>query len=265
MTTNYIGPRFEEKAVLVTGGARGLGRSVALSFARQGASVAIADIDEATARETAGEISKLGRRVGVIIADVCDQSSAEGVVQRTVTELGGLDILVNNAGVASVEPFLEISENEWDRVFSVNAKGVLFSLQAAARVMKERGGGKIINVSSPASRMGLPLYVAYAASKAAVDSITRCSAVALAKYNITVNSVAPGRMDTDMQRMTEEKFAAHSGASVESYVKNRTQDIPLGRRTSPEEVAQAVLWLASSQADYITSHRLSISGGLELY
>src|SRR5207249_6082596 len=131
-------------------------------------------------------------------------------------------------------------------------------------VMKERGGGKIINVSSPASRMGLPLYVAYAASKAAVDSITRCSAVAMAKYSITVNSVAPGRMDTDMQRMTEEKFAAHSGASVESYVKNRTQDIPLGRRTSPEEVAQAVLWLASSQADYITSHRLSISGGLEL-
>ena len=89
--------------------------------------------------------------------------------------------------------------------------------------------------------------------------------MALAKYNITVNSVAPGRMDTDMQRMTEEKFAAHSGASAESYVKNRTQDIPLGRRTSPEEVAQAVLWLASSQADYITSHRLSISGGLELY
>jgi NAD(P)-dependent dehydrogenase (short-subunit alcohol dehydrogenase family) len=262
--TDRTASSFEGKAVLVTGSARGLGLSVALSFAKQGASVAIADIDEVTAREAARAISELNRRACVITADICDQPSAERVVQQTVADLGGLDILVNNAGVASVEPFLEISENEWDRVFGVNVKGVLFCLQAAARVLKERGGGKIINVSSPASRMGLPLYVAYAASKAAVDSITRSGAVALAKYNITVNSVAPGRMDTDMQRMTEEKFAMHAGMSVESYVKSRTQGIPLGRRTSPEEVAQAILWLAGPQADYITGHRLCVSGGLEI-
>jgi 3-oxoacyl-[acyl-carrier protein] reductase len=256
---------FSGKTVLVTGGARGLGRSVALAFAKQGANVAIADIDGPTALQTARSLSELNQRICVIATDICSHESAKSTVRQTVADLGGLDILVNNAAVASVEPFLEISESEWDRIFSVNVKAVLFCTQAAAWVMKERGGGKIINVTSPASRMALPLYTAYAASKAAVDSITRSSALALAQYNITVNSVAPGRMDTDMQRMTEEKFAAHAGVSFDTYVKSRTQDIPLGRRTSPEEVADAVLWLASPQSDYITSHRLSISGGLELY
>jgi len=264
VTTNKPDCCFAGKVILVTGGASGLGRSVALSFARQGASVAIADMDAQKARETACAVAEFGHATCVIEADVCDQLTADRIVRCTVDELGTLDILVNNAGVASVEPFLEISENEWDRVFNVNVKGLLFCLQAAASVMKSRGGGKIINVSSPASRMGLPLYAAYAASKAAVDSITRSTALALAKYNITVNSVAPGRMDTEMQRRTEEKFAAHAGMSLESFVKSRTQDIPLGRRTSPEEVAQVILWLASPQADYVTSHRLSVSGGLEL-
>src|SRR5690348_15412960 len=148
-----MGPCFAGKVVLVTGGARGLGKSVALAFADHAASIAVADIDGPKACETANEISKANQRSCVIVVDLCDKPSAERMVQQTVIDLGGLDILVNNAGVASVEPFLDISEEEWDRVFDVNVKGMLFCLQAAARVMKERGGGKIINVSSPASRM----------------------------------------------------------------------------------------------------------------
>jgi len=232
-----------------------LGRAVALGFAREGAGVGIADVDEVAALDTASCIRELGRRYCVIAADISQTGAADTIVRQTGTELGRLDILVNNAAVASVEPFIEITEEEWDRVFRVNVKGLMFCIQAAARVMMQNGSGKIINITSPASRMGLPFYAAYAASKAAVDSI---------KHNITVNSVSPGRMDTDMQRMTEEKFAAYAGVSVEMFVKSRTQDIPLERRISPQEVAQAVLWLASPQADYITCHRLSVSGGLEI-
>jgi NAD(P)-dependent dehydrogenase (short-subunit alcohol dehydrogenase family) len=163
-----------------------------------------------------------------------------------------------------VEPLLEIKEDDWDRVFAVNVKGVLFMLQAAARHMKNTGGGRIINISSPASRMALPNYTAYAASKAAVDSITRAAAVALGPLGITVNAVAPGRMDTDLQRWTEQKFAALAGLDVASFVQQRTTSIPLGRRTCPQEVAEAVVWLAGPQAAYITGERLNISGGLEV-
>ena len=122
MTTNHIVPWFEGKTVLVTGGARGLGRSIAISFAKQGANVAIADVDESSAFQTARTVSELNRNVCVIAVDICSRESAKRTVQRTVAELGGLDILVNNAAVASVEPFLEMSENDWDRIFSVNVK-----------------------------------------------------------------------------------------------------------------------------------------------
>ncbi len=129
---------FEGKTVLVTGGARGLGRSVAIAFAQQGAKVAVADLDEPTALQTTSTISNLNRNTCLIVVDLCDDESAKRAVHQTVKQLGGLDILVNNAAVASVEPFLEISESEWDRVFSVNVKGVIFCLQATASVMKGR-------------------------------------------------------------------------------------------------------------------------------
>ncbi len=255
---------FQGKTVLVTGGAQGLGRAVALAFARKGAAVAIADLDSGKACETAREVLDAGVRACVIEGDISESDAPASMVSRTVQELGSLDVLVNNAGTWSVEPFLEITESEWDRVFRVNVKGLLLCLQAAARHMRQNGGGAIINVSSPASRMGLPNYTAYAASKAAVDSITRSAAVALSPYGITVNCVAPGRMDTEMQRATEERFAALAGIDVGSFVERRTTDIPLGRRTSPEEVAETIVWLASPQAAYMTGARLNVSGGLEL-
>jgi 3-oxoacyl-[acyl-carrier protein] reductase len=255
---------FEQRVVLITGGAQGLGRAISVAFAAKGASVAIADIDEGASFETASAVRALSRNCCTIREDITVPGAAEKIVRRCVKELGGLHILVNNAGTWSVEPFLEITEAEWDKVFGVNVKALLLCLKAGATHMKENGGGKIINISSPASQMALPNYAAYAASKAAVDSISRTAAVALAKYNITVNSIAPGRMDTAMQRLTEQRFAALEGVDVATFVESRTATLPRRRRTSPEEVAEAVTWLASEQADYMTGARLNISGGLEL-
>ena len=248
----------------MTGGAQGLGRAVVLAFARRGAAVAIADLDRERACETSREAAALGARTCVIQSDVSAKGAAEQMVGQTVEELGTLDVLVNNAGTWSVQAFLEISEEDWDRVFSVNVKGLLRCLQVAAHHMRQNGGGAIINVTSPASRMALPNYTAYAASKAAVDSITRAAAVALGRHGITVNCVAPGRMDTDMQRATEKRFAALAGMDVATFVKSRTTDLPLGRRTSPEEVAETIVWLAGPEAAYMTGARLNVSGGLEL-
>jgi NAD(P)-dependent dehydrogenase (short-subunit alcohol dehydrogenase family) len=264
MASGRTQTHFENTVVLVTGAARGLGRAVALEFATRGAAVSAVDIDADALYAVARELQTLGTRTCAIRADVSRPDDAYSAVERTVEELGRLDVVINNAGTASVQPLLEITEDEWDKVFAVNVKGVLFTLQAAARYMKENGGGRIINVTSPASRMALPNYSAYAASKAAVDSITRAAAVALGRFAITVNAVAPGRMDTDMQRWTEQKFAALAGVDVGTFVHDRTKSIPLGRRTCPEEVAAAIVWLAGPQAAYITGERLNISGGLEV-
>lgn len=254
----------DEKVVLVTGAARGLGRAVALAFARQRFAVAAVDVDADALCAVVRELQPLGVRTCGVPADLSSAGNAREAVERVVAELGGLDVLVNNAGTASVEPLLEITEEEWDNVFAINVKGLLFTLQAAARHMSGNGGGRIINVTSPASRMALPNYTAYAASKAAVDSITRAAAVGLGRFGINVNSVAPGRMDTEMQRWTEQKFAALAGKDVTEFVEERTKSIPLGRRACPDEVAEAIVWLAGPHAAYVTGERLNISGGLEV-
>jgi NAD(P)-dependent dehydrogenase (short-subunit alcohol dehydrogenase family) len=255
---------FKGQVVLVTGGATGLGKAIAMAFAAKGASVAIADVNETALGETLKEVCHLSPHSCGIVEDISVPGAGEKVIGHSVKELGGLHVLVNNAGAWSVERFLEITEQEWDKVFAINVKGLLFCLTAAARHMKEHGGGKIINITSPASKMALPNYLAYAASKAAVDSISRSAAVALGKFNITVNTIAPGRMDTAMQRMTEERFAAIEGMDVRSFVAGRTSNLPLQRRTTPEEIGEVATWLAGEQASYMTGSRLNISGGLEL-
>ena len=166
----------------------------------------------------AAAAAAVGARTCVIECDVSAKAAAEQMVSRTVEELGALDILVNNAGTWSVEPFLEITEEDWDRVFHVNVKGCYAVSRQPRATCGRTEVGAIINITSPASRMALPNYTAYAASKAAVDSITRSAAVALGRDRITVNCVAPGRMDTEMQRATEKRFAALAGMDVAAFV-----------------------------------------------
>lgn len=252
------------KVAVVTGAAQGLGKATSIAFARRNAAVALVDVNESPLHEAAKELRAFGANCAVVVADLGTAAAAQQVVDETKRHLGRLDVLVNNAAVASIQPLLEITEKEWDKVFAVNVKGLFFMLQAAAKAMKETGGGRIINISSPATRMTLTNYTAYATSKAAVDYLSRTAAAALGPYNITVNTVAPGRMDTPMQRITEEKTAAAAGMDIQTFIQSRTVDIPLRRRTTPEEVAEGVVWLATQTASYVSGNRLNISGGLEL-
>jgi len=256
---------FKGQTVLVTGAAQGLGKATSFAFGRRGARVAMVDLNELLLNETVAELRNQG---GVectgIVANIAEAGAPQAIVESTMKHFGGLNVLVNNAAVSSVEALLDVTESEWDKVFAVNVKALFFLLQAAARVMKTAGGGRIINVSSPGTRMTLTNYTSYATSKAAVDYITRTAAANLGPYGITVNAIAPGRMDTPMQRITEESNAAAMGVDLKSYIQSRTVDIPMRRRTDPEEVAEGIVWLATQAASYVTANRLNISGGLEI-
>jgi NAD(P)-dependent dehydrogenase (short-subunit alcohol dehydrogenase family) len=255
---------FKGQVVLITGAAQGLGKATARVFALRGAAVALVDMNESLLNEAAGELRSEGGKCATLAADITAPGAAPAIVQKTVEQLGRLDVLINNAAASSVEALLDVTEREWDKIFAVNVKALFFLLQATARVMKDSGGGRIINVSSPGTRMTLTNYTSYATSKAAVDYITRTAAANLGIYGITVNAVAPGRMDTPMQRLTEESNAAAAGIDLKTYIQSRTVDIPLRRRTTPEEVAEGIVWLATQTASYVTGNRLNISGGLEL-
>ena len=255
---------FKGQTVLVTGAAQGLGKATSFAFGRRGAKVAMVDLNEPLLNDSVAELRDQGIECAGIVANIAESGAAQAIVESAIKHFGSLDILVNNAAVSSVEALLDVTEREWDKVFAVNVKALFFLLQAAARVMKEAGGGRIVNVSSPGTRMTLTNYTSYATSKAAVDYITRTAAANLGPYGITVNAIAPGRMDTPMQRITEESNAAAMGVDLKSYIQSRTIDIPMRRRTTPEEVAEGIVWLATEAASYVTANRLNISGGLEL-
>lgn len=242
---------------LVTGGASGLGRAVAIGAAERGAKVVVADIDKTGAEAVATACGGYALEVDLIV-------DAEQAVADGAKLLGGLDVLVNNAGYGAGEAFLAMKAETWERTLGLNVKALALGCAAAGRIMRQQKSGRIINVTSPASRMALPNYTAYAASKAAVDAITRAAAVALAPHGIRVNSVAPGMMDTPLQRLTEEAFARLENRNdIEAFLAERTARIPVGRRIEPEEVAKTVLWLAFDAPDYITAERLNVSGGLD--
>jgi NAD(P)-dependent dehydrogenase (short-subunit alcohol dehydrogenase family) len=245
---------------MITGAGSGLGRATALALAQRGCRLALVDIDAPATEVVARECG----HAHVILQDLTAPGGGELAVTRTIDALGGLTIVVNNAGYGAGEAFLDMREATWDRTLDLNLKAVALICAAAGRYMRDRAGGRIVNVTSPASRMALPNYLAYAASKAGVDAVTRAAAIALAPYRVTVNSVAPGMMDTPMQRITEQQLAAIEGRSdIETFLDERTRRIPLGRRTDCETVASTIVWLALDAPDYITAERLNASGGLD--
>jgi NAD(P)-dependent dehydrogenase (short-subunit alcohol dehydrogenase family) len=249
---------------LVSGGAGGLGAAVCRGLAERGAVVVVADRDREGAEACAAACRALGAEAHPMVADLATAEGPAAMVGTAIARAGRLDVLVNNAGWGACERFLDITAASWDRTFDVNVRGVVLATVAAGRHMATRGSGRIVNVTSPASRMALPDYAAYAASKAAVDSITRAAAVALAPRGVLVNAVAPGMMDTELQRRTEGQLAALAGrGDLDAFLAERTARIPLGRRASVEEIAAGVVWLALDAPAYMTAERLNLSGGLD--
>lgn len=252
------------KAIAVSGGAQGLGEAVCRRMAARGWTVAVADINAQGAAEVAAACGRDGVKAFALVVDLATADGPARMVEETVRQAGRLDVLVNCAAAAPAEDFLEMSAEAWELALRVNVRAVALAMAAAGRVMAKRGGGRIINVTSAAARMALPNYAAYAATKAAVDSLTRSGAAALAKCGVRVNSLSPGMMDTPLQLHTEEIFCRLEGRSdLDRFREERTARIPLGRRSTPEEMAQAVEWLAADAPDYMTAERLNLSGGLD--
>jgi len=250
------------KSALVTGAGGGLGRAVALALAARQCAVVALDINGPAVEETAAEAAS--ELITPLVMDLTMPGAADLAVMESLEALGGLDIVVNNAGWGVGEAFLAMTEASWDRTLDLNLKAVALICAAAGRHMKERGSGRIVNVTSPASRMALPNYLAYAASKAGVDAVTRAAALALAPFGVRVNSVAPGMMDTAMQQITERQLAAIEGRNdISVFLDERTKRIPIGKRTDVETVAEMIVWLALDAPDYITAERMNVSGGLD--
>jgi 3-oxoacyl-[acyl-carrier protein] reductase len=252
------------RRALVTGAAGGLGREVAVQLAARGCEICIVDINAAGIAETAGLAAGHGGEVEQVVADLTLEGAPEAAVQKVVDRWGGIDILVNNAGYGVIEPFLDSTFKAWTRTLALNVTALAMACKAAGRVMRGQRSGRIVNITSPGSRMALPDYTAYTASKAGVDSITRAAAVALAPYGVLVNSLAPGMMDTEMQRSTEADLARANGRNdLQAFLDERTRRIPLGRRAEISEVAEAVVWLCLDAPNYMTAERLNMSGGLD--
>jgi len=253
-----------EKTVVITGAAQGLGREVALQLAARGWRIVVADLNETDGRNVVAECATGGTSAFFVHVDLKSAEGPAQMIQAAIDHFGRVDTLINCAAYATAETFVEMTAQSWEDTLLINVRAIALASAAAGRQMAKQGGGRIINITSPASRMALPIYSAYAASKAAVDSLTRSAAVALASHNIQVNSVAPGMMDTPMQSKTEALFAALEGKTdLDAFLAARTARIPLGRRTTCKEVAQTVVWLAADAPDYITAERLNVSGGLD--
>jgi NAD(P)-dependent dehydrogenase (short-subunit alcohol dehydrogenase family) len=258
----------QDKIVLVTGAGAGIGRATALAMAAAGAAVAAADIDLAAANRTAAEAAGNKGRAIAIEADCGDVASIEAMVARTVAELGRLDVIVNNAGVTRFAEIMDLTEADWDRIHRVNAKGVFFCVQRAARAMitqhqAEGHGGRIINIASISGR-GYPgaSNAAYAASKGAVIALTKTAAQQLGRYDINVNAICPGVTRTELGARNAVARAAERGITVAELQAEQEAKIPIGRANLPEDIAAMAVFLASPGARNITGQSYNVDGGL---
>lgn len=237
----------------MTGGARSIGRAIAVGLAREGADVAINYVNHPeAAQEVVREIEALGRRARAVKADVAKRAEVHAAVADVEQHLGAIDVLVCNAGVQKRVFFLDLQEGEWDWIVDTNLKGCFLVGQAVAVRMKERGRGKIVNVSSEAAGFPAQRMAAYCVSKAGVSMLTKCMALELAPYGIRVNALAPGLTRTDLNRKDLED---------EAFYKMRVARIPLGRVMDPQDLVGAAVFLASPDSDSMTGQMLQVDGG----
>ena len=241
----------EGQVALVTGGGQGIGRAIARRFAREGADVALIDVNREAAEVTGRGVSEVGRRAMIEVADVSDWAGVEGSVTRIVEELGKLDVLVNNAGIEKRAPFLEITPPDWQRQLDVNLSGTFYCTQSAARQMAQRSYGRVVNVSSVAGLIGPIDLAAYGAARAGIVGLTRAAALDLADYGITVNAIAPGPIETELML----------GVWSAEALRERPQHGAIARFGTVDEIAHTALFLASPDSGFITGNTVSVDGG----
>ncbi len=250
--------RIKDKVALVTGGSRGIGRAICLRLAEEGAKVAIVDILEDEARNTADDILAAGRQAQVVRTDVAQLDQVQACVRQVTDSWGPIDVLVNNAGWDKIEPFLHSAPETWEKVIAINLRGPINFCHTVAAQMAERGQGKIISISSDAGRVGSTGEAVYSACKAGIIGFSKTLARELARAKITVNVVCPGPTDT---ALLQQVSSGEKGAKIISAM---TRAVPFRRLGQPEEIANAVAFFASPDADFVTGQVLSVSGGLTM-
>ncbi|MER8711860.1 L-iditol 2-dehydrogenase [Mesorhizobium sp. M0189] len=251
--------RLGGKSALITGSARGIGRAFAEAYMREGATVAIGDINLEAAEKTASEI---GGNAYAVKLDVTDLASIDAAVKAVETRAGGLDIVINNAALFDLAPVVEISKASYDKLFSVNVAGTLFTVQAAARSMIARGkGGKIINMASQAGRRGEALVAVYCATKAAVISLTQSAGLDLIKHGINVNAIAPGVVDGEHWDHVDALFAKFENRPKGEKKRLVGEAVPYGRMGTAQDLTGMAVFLASDEAEYIVAQTYNVDGG----
>ncbi|UFJ43021.1 beta-ketoacyl-ACP reductase [Brevibacillus humidisoli] len=249
--------RVKDRVAIITGSGRGIGAATAIRLAEEGAKVTVTDVEQSTCEETAAEIRKAGGEAIAIPCDITKRQSVEEMVQTTVDTFGRLDILVNNAGITRDNLVHKMTDDDWDAVMNVHLKGSFYAVQAAQRHMVEQRYGKIVNFSST-SALGNRGQLNYATAKAGLQGFTKTLAIELGKFNINVNAVAPGFIETEMTKATADRM----GIDFEELKKAAAQRSPLGRTGKPLDIANAVLFLVSEESSFITGQVLYVRGGV---
>lgn len=251
--------RLEGKCALITGAARGIGKAFAQAYVREGAKVAIADINLEAAEKTAAE---MGEGAFAVRLDVSQQSSIDSGVAGAIAKLGHIDVLINNAALFTAAPIIEIDREDYQRVFDVNFGGTLFTLQAVAKHMIERGqGGKIINMASQAGRRGEPLVAVYCASKAAIISLTQSAGMNLIEHRINVNAISPGVVDGEHWDGVDAFFAKYENKAPGQKRREVGEAVPYGRMGVADDLTGMAIFLASAESDYIVAQTYNVDGG----